>query len=142
MACEPCCGLEPSKRRVSARPSASSRQRRNDAASHASWNQHLNRATGMSLSIPIGYRSILKADDRCGLERRIDAVCPGAERRWNLWCRMADWSAQRPARPGVDLTVPDLGPLGPLDDEIEELRSSGSRVELVLPDANSLAAIF
>jgi NTE family protein len=34
------------------------------------------------------------------------------------------------------------GPLGPLDDEIEELRGSGSRVELVLPDANSLAAIF
>jgi NTE family protein len=34
------------------------------------------------------------------------------------------------------------GPLGPLDDEIEELRSSGCRVELVLPDANSLAAIF
>jgi NTE family protein len=42
----------------------------------------------------------------------------------------------------VILAVARPGPLGPLDGEMEELRKSGSRVELVLPDANSLAAIF
>ena len=42
----------------------------------------------------------------------------------------------------IILAVARPVPLGTLDDEIEELRSSGSRVELVLPDANSLTAIF
>jgi NTE family protein len=42
----------------------------------------------------------------------------------------------------VILAVARPGPLGTLDDEIDELRGSGSRIELVLPDEHSLAAIF
>jgi NTE family protein len=42
----------------------------------------------------------------------------------------------------VILAVARSGPLGPLDEEIAELRTRGSRVELMLPDAASIAAIL
>ncbi len=42
----------------------------------------------------------------------------------------------------VVLAVARPGPLGPLDSEITDLHASGRRVELVLPDTASAAAIF
>jgi NTE family protein len=40
------------------------------------------------------------------------------------------------------LAVARPGPLGPLESEIANLRAGGSRVELVLPDAEAAAAMF
>jgi NTE family protein len=42
----------------------------------------------------------------------------------------------------VVLAVARPGPLGPLDGEVNDLRAGGSRVELVLPDAQSGGALF
>ncbi len=42
----------------------------------------------------------------------------------------------------VVLAVARPGPLGPLDSETTDLRSGGSRVEIVVPDSESTAAIF
>lgn len=53
-------------------------------------------------------------------------------------------SAQLAARHAlvVVLAVMRPGPLGPLEGEMTDLRSGGSRVELVTPDAASVASIF